>query len=141
MANDDPVVALRLGGQQFNVSAELVLALAAEHDAMERRWMRQVLKERKIPALRFEKGSFARVPHYLEFVRDQTCILCKAPPPNDPHHYGRKGLSQKTHDYCTVPLCRLCHDKCHAEPASRRVRLLAGMVGTLVSYLRTVEGR
>lgn len=52
---------------------------------------------------------------HLQRVRELPCCVCSAPPPSDPHHYGRRGVGQKADDYQTVPLCRRCHDGWHAQ--------------------------
>lgn len=49
-------------------------------------------------------------PAYLEMVRGRRCCNCNAPPRSDPHHEGKKGVSQKVRDTLAVPLCRRCHD-------------------------------
>lgn len=48
---------------------------------------------------------------YLEFIREQPCMVCgnKA----EPHHeaFGTSGMGIKGPDTWTVPLCRKCHEK------------------------------
>lgn len=51
----------------------------------------------------------ARSPTYLAWVRQQPCCNCDAPGPSDPHHEGKRGVSQKCSDLLAVPLCRRCH--------------------------------
>lgn len=90
----------------------------------------------------------ARSQTYLAFVRGKPCCACSAPAPSDPHHYGRRGMGQKTDDYRTVPLCRRCHDRWHAEhvvegDADRRetdLRFLRVQVALLVEWIRRCEG-
>ncbi len=79
----------------------------------------------------------ARAPHYLAFVRQLTCVICGAQEPNDPHHYGSRGVGQKTDDYRTVPLCRRCHDRVHDGKESSDFS--PRIVNILVKYLRVVE--
>lgn len=50
---------------------------------------------------------------YLDFVRARACFSCGADGPSDPHHYGPRGMGQKTDDLRVVPLCRKCHDHFH----------------------------
>lgn len=50
---------------------------------------------------------------YLEFMRGKPCSWCFAPPRSDPHHFGKRGKSQKCSDFYTVPLCRIHHDQFH----------------------------
>lgn len=54
---------------------------------------------------------------YLAHVRERSCCICGKPGPSDPHHYGPRGMGQKTDDLRTVPLCRGCHDAFHATGA------------------------
>ncbi len=62
----------------------------------------------------FPKTKMARSAAYLAFVRAEPCCVCSAPAPSDPHHFGPRGVGQKTDDFRTVPLCRRCHDDFHA---------------------------
>ena len=75
---------------------------------------------------------------YLAFVRTQPCMDCQAPAPNDPHHFGPRGMSQKTDDYRTVPFCRRCHDLWHDTPRTpeRDALLYRTQVDLLVRWLR-----
>lgn len=89
----------------------------------------------------------ARSQAFLAFVRGKPCCACSAPAPSDPHHYGRRGIGQKTDDFRTVPLCRRCHDRWHAEhvvegDADRRetdLRFLRVQVGLLVEWIRRCD--
>lgn len=81
--------------------------------------------------------SPARAPHYLAFVRGLDCVACGAPAPVDPHHFGPRGIAQKTDDYRVVPLCRRCHDAAHADCNGEWVR--GEIINTLVRYMRIVE--
>ncbi|HHH29077.1 MAG TPA: DUF968 domain-containing protein [Polyangiaceae bacterium] len=69
------------------------------------------------------KAPPTRDAKYLEHVRSRPCCICLAAAPSDPHHFGPRGLGQKTDDRRTVPLCRRCHDRWHdhgaVEPYSR----------------------
>ena len=115
-------------------SVRLPRSAAAVSGRRERRQVREV-------AVRGARGPL-RSEDYLAFVRSQPCLLCAAPAPSDPHHYGPRGLGQKTDDYRTVPLCRKCHDTLHAEGESmagmRRAHpvLLRAQVDHLVRWLR-----
>jgi len=82
----------------------------------------------------------ARAGHYLAFVRELPCSLCRTDPPSDPHHFGKRGLGQKTDDYRTVPLCRNCHSMAHRGELNQAT-IRRNMVETLVKYLRSVENR
>jgi len=89
----------------------------------------------------------ARSEPYLRFVRQQPCCACSAPGPSDPHHFGRRGMGQKTDDYRTVPLCRRCHDRWHAEHvvegdstrAETTERFLREQVRLLVAWIRRCD--
>jgi len=59
----------------------------------------------------------ARNARHLRLVRALPCCYCAAPAPSDAHHWGPRGVGQKTSDYRTVPLCRRCHDGFHASGA------------------------
>lgn len=90
----------------------------------------------------------ARSEAYLAFVRSHPCCACSAPAPSDPHHFGRRGMGQKTDDYRTVPLCRRCHDRWHAEhvvdgdstKAETTERFLREQVRLLVAWIRRCDG-
>lgn len=63
----------------------------------------------------FPKTVQVRSETYMAFVRRDPCCGCGAPGPSDPHHFGSRGVGQKTDDRRTVPLCRKCHDEFHAH--------------------------
>jgi hypothetical protein len=98
---------------------------------------------RKPSKLKLEKPKGpARAPHYLAFVRALPCSGCLHPAPSDPHHHGPRGVGQKTDDYRTTPLCRLCHETRHSMDQLVARRLSAEeIVDCLVAYLREVERR
>ena len=58
------------------------------------------------------KPKIYRSKKYLSFIRGKPCCICgdKA----EAHHVRRlyfgSGIGIKSHDYCTIPLCRTCHD-------------------------------
>lgn len=81
----------------------------------------------------------ARAPSYLAWVGEQDCALCRAPAPSEAHHYGPRGVGQKTDDYRCVPVCRRCHERAHAHPRELAETIRRAMVTTLVTYLRIVE--
>jgi hypothetical protein len=79
---------------------------------------------------------------YLRYVRQQACVGCGAPAPSDPHHWGARGMGQKTDDYRTVPLCRRCHDHFHQggwipphNALETRLLLLKAQVDLLVAWV------
>jgi hypothetical protein len=50
---------------------------------------------------------------YLAWVRREMCCACNASGPNEAHHFGPRGMSQKADDYHAVPLCTRCHRMFH----------------------------
>lgn len=47
---------------------------------------------------------------YLQFVRQQSCVYCGKPGPNDPDHIRSRGWREpKRNDYAVLPTCRNCH--------------------------------
>jgi hypothetical protein len=59
-----------------------------------------------------------RSSRYLSHIREECCLVCGTPPPNDAHHLRhsqKSGMSQKVDDNWTVPLCRTCHTDCHTR--------------------------
>lgn len=122
---------------------ELVAQIGQEQvDEIVGEWLAKSHRDR--PRLFWAKPtSPARAPHYIAFVRQLQCRACGAPPPNDPHHHGGRGVGQKTDDYRTVPLCRACHDRVHRADTGGpdRWQLDRMVLETLVQYLRLVEKR
>jgi hypothetical protein len=58
-----------------------------------------------------------RSEEYLQFIREQACLVCGTSP-CDPHHLNFKGnqsggMGLKTSDYRTIPLCRIHHNEYH----------------------------
>lgn len=52
----------------------------------------------------------------LEFARGLPCHFCGAPPPSAPHHWPPKGMGgAKIDDTRVVPVCLICHKRCHGE--------------------------
>lgn len=50
---------------------------------------------------------------FLDFVRQQRCMVPGCNKRAEPHHFGRRGMSQKCSDYETVPACREHHRYFH----------------------------
>lgn len=63
--------------------------------------IRPVNAERK--AKRYDRDFGAKA----DFIRDQPCDTCGAPPPNDPSHFPSRGAGGTKED--TFPQCRICH--------------------------------
>lgn len=59
------------------------------------------------------KERALRCDLYLAHVRKYPCAVCARTGPSDPHHFGPRGMGQKTDDFRVVPLCRSCHDDFH----------------------------
>lgn len=87
---------------------------------------RQVSTEGRLEA-QAKPAAPSRSAAYLAAVRLKPCAVCQAPGPSDPHHWGPRGMGQKTDDFRTVPLCRKHHDEFHSR----------GMIGG--SKAETVE--
>lgn len=53
-----------------------------------------------------------RSKKYLTFIRSKPCCICGGKA--EAHHVRRlhfgSGISIKSHDFCTIPLCRGCHN-------------------------------
>jgi len=50
---------------------------------------------------------------YLEYIRNEPCLVCLAPPPSDPHHLLSGVVGGKGPDESAVPLCRQHHREYH----------------------------
>lgn len=47
---------------------------------------------------------------HIELVKSQPCCLCDAAGPSDAHHILEGRIpGRKSHDFCTIPLCKDCH--------------------------------
>ena len=61
-----------------------------------------------------------RSRQYLDWVKQQRCCNCQAPA-DDPHHltgmWNLSGMALTAPDSFAMPLCRLCHDAVHTDPA------------------------
>lgn len=94
---------------------------------------------RQRPRLMWSRpATTARAPHYLAFVRELPCARCGSGP-CDPHHWGPRGVGQKTDDYRVVPLCRPCHLAAHRGEGMSYHEAVLTMLETLIRYLRVVE--
>jgi len=60
------------------------------------------------------KNKPKRNPKFLQFIRNQTCLMCNNNMA-EAHHVRRlkwmAGVGQRPHDYCTLPLCQV--NECH----------------------------
>lgn len=56
---------------------------------------------------------------YLDWVKQQPCIICGAQA-DDPHHLvgvgGMGGMGTKAPDSMVLPVCRIHHGEIHADP-------------------------
>jgi hypothetical protein len=53
---------------------------------------------------------------YLDTFQDKACMFCHTTP-CEPHHLrmaGVTGTGMKAPDYMCIPVCRKCHEECHA---------------------------
>lgn len=47
---------------------------------------------------------------HIELVKSLPCCLCDAAGPSDAHHILEGRIpGRKSHDFCTIPLCKSCH--------------------------------
>ena len=47
---------------------------------------------------------------YIGRIKELPCGVCQQPGPSDAHHVRTgQGMSQRAGDYCTIPLCKPCH--------------------------------
>lgn len=71
---------------------------------------------------------------YLRFVKSFPCASCGKSWGVDPAHTGPHGISTKSSDLSTIPLCRKCHDQ--FDPAPRDFAILHGLdVPALITRL------
>lgn len=78
-----------------------------------------------------------RSEEYKAYIRAQPCAGCHAPPPSDAHHHGPRGMSQKTDDYRTIPVCRKCHSRFESkDPPMTKLEVMTAIVKHLVGWLR-----
>ena len=64
------------------------------------------------------KDNPVRSRKYLDWVKEQDCIICGAPS-DDPHHIigmGEGGTGTKACDLLTMPVCREHHNTIHHRP-------------------------
>lgn len=73
--------------------------------------------------------------NYLDWVKEQPCVLCGAPA-DDPHHLKgighMSGAGLTAPDWAVIPVCRGCHNRFHDEPA---------LWGTQWEYIARTLGR
>ncbi|WKL82087.1 DUF968 domain-containing protein [Raoultella ornithinolytica] len=81
-----------------------------------------VLVDPEAPATYFARPKRIRweSPHFIAWVKTQTCMCC-GQPADDAHHligWGQGGVGTKAHDIFTLPLCRKHHRQLHHDPLS-----------------------
>jgi hypothetical protein len=130
-ATDDPVTHARLHAEVFPESPALRSVFADSPT------LRAVPKPPKP----------MRSNAYLAFVRQRACMCCLADGPSDAHHFGPRGMGEKTDDYRTVPLCASCHRHFHDHgtlPGRERhvteQRFALSMRGLLLEWIDQLEG-
>lgn len=67
-----------------------------------RTWMR-----RKPRPTRYNTRT--RNTAYMDWVREQSCCRCGAPPPSEAHHAGERAYGRKAPDETCLPLDERCH--------------------------------
>lgn len=68
-----------------------------------------------------QKETRFRSAEYLVWLKMRPCCNCSQPA-QDPHHviglkWGLSGMGMTAPDSYAIPLCRLCHDEMHRDPA------------------------
>ena len=53
-------------------------------------------------------------PKYLQWIREQPCVMCKRTPSAEVHHETGAGMGLRAHDHKAMPLCHRCHMAFHA---------------------------
>lgn len=83
---------------------------------------------------------------YLDFVRSHPCTFCHTPGPSDAHHWGHRGVGQKTSDYRTLPLCRKHHDYYHhhgrfpaMDALTTKLAQQAAQLDLLIAWIRKAK--
>jgi hypothetical protein len=61
------------------------------------------------------KKKRVKNPHYLRFIREQSCVACGAFPKSQAHHCYAGGTGTKCNDMDTIPLCGMCHRILHDQ--------------------------
>lgn len=65
------------------------------------------------------KQKTFRSRKYLNWVKQQPCVMCGAPA-DDPHHItgvgGMSGMGMTAPDSMVMPVCRMHHDEIHRTP-------------------------
>jgi len=57
---------------------------------------------------------------YMRRVKELPCGVCEQAGPSDAHHVrAGQGMSQRAGNYCTVPLCKECHQGKHGIHGDR----------------------
>jgi len=52
----------------------------------------------------------SREQRHMFRVKELPCCLCGASAPSDAHHILEGRIhGRKAHDFCTIPLCKSCH--------------------------------
>jgi len=74
---------------------------------------------------------------YLNFIRSKGCLICggKAQAHHVRRQYWGSGVSQTSHDYCTIPLCY----ECHSPEAEKELNVERIIIDNLMEYLEKVR--
>lgn len=75
---------------------------------------------------------------YLAWVRRQGCLICGQPA--EAHHvrrlYWGAGTGIRSHDFCTLPLCR----EHHTPETEQRINVEREIIELLMRYIETKGG-
>ena len=79
------------------------------------------------------KTKTYRNEKYLNFIRSKPCLICGGR--SQAHHVRRQywgsGVSQKSHDYCTIPLCYACH----SPEAEKELNVERIIIDNIMEYI------
>jgi hypothetical protein len=85
----------------------------------------------------------------LKAIRAMPCAFCGAPPPNDPHHAGKKcgmgGGNRLDATLVLLPACRRCHDiyeddrEAGLEKLAERERTYPGAITDAVNWILRLD--
>lgn len=85
----------------------------------------------------------------LQAIRSMPCAFCGSPPPNDPHHAGKKcgmGSGNRLDALIVLlPACRSCHDRYEddretgLEKLAERERTYPGAITDAVNWILRLD--
>lgn len=59
---------------------------------------------------------------HMHRVKELPCCLCGQSAPSDAHHVLEGRIpGRRAHDFCTIPVCRMCHNSIHGDKTMLKV--------------------